>query len=120
MREGKNMGIMTTFKKPTLESPQEGGFCGVGRVANPPNLANPAQQFWMAVGGRSREGVSLPDAAWHALVSTTILASHASGRSILEGSTPLLSPLIRSTMLLCERHVTLPASILIHYHFYCH
>jgi hypothetical protein len=24
MREGKNMGIMTTFKKPTLESPRGG------------------------------------------------------------------------------------------------
>ena len=30
MREGKNMGIMTTFKKPTLESTSPGGMQGPG------------------------------------------------------------------------------------------
>ena len=30
MHEGNNMGIMTTFKKPTLESPEAGGGKGEG------------------------------------------------------------------------------------------
>ena len=30
MREGKNMGIMTTFKKPTLESPLPSPIQGEG------------------------------------------------------------------------------------------
>jgi hypothetical protein len=35
MREGKNMGIMTTFKKPTLESPPGGGRLGWGGQMSP-------------------------------------------------------------------------------------
>jgi hypothetical protein len=42
MREGKNMGIMTTFKKPTLESPRSDGcpVCRVGRMQ--------VQETWFA------------------------------------------------------------------------
>src|SRR2546426_10119849 len=48
MRTGKNMGIMTTFKKPTLERALRGGrrgeACGAAPREEPMGAANPAHR----------------------------------------------------------------------------
>ena len=56
MREGKNMGIMTTFKKPTLERwGCRGVWVGIARIGT--GVAG-------RLGGEARKGCGLTLALW--------------------------------------------------------